>query len=231
MVERLPGARIGLGGTKQIVERQGGQRTSSNSTEAPTFTSSAAYAAESRAEIPRGDPAIFTVVAADSRPISTAPFEHGHPVTIHETPWCPIILSGRGAEHHALAISTGDTQAIAGLPAWSGRWRAWYAPRCRRGWSPLRSPGNQPQPEWPVLWHWLPARLCSGGFPRPKRSPARRVQQPPAGRPGGCCLMQSGRLAGLSPDPSLAGRGEGCARPPGVNPGKLRASRRRRGRD
>jgi len=132
VVERLPGARIGLGGTKQIVERQGGQRTSSNSTEAPTFTSSAAYAAESRAEIPRGDPAVFAVVAADSRPISTAPFEHGHPVTIHETPWCPIILSGRGAEHHALAISTGDTQAIAGLPTWRGRWRAWYAPRCRR---------------------------------------------------------------------------------------------------
>jgi hypothetical protein len=43
--------------------------------------------------------------------------------------------------------------------------------------------------------------------------------------------MRSGRLARLSPDPVLAGRGEGCARPPAVNPGKVRASRRRRGRD
>jgi hypothetical protein len=43
--------------------------------------------------------------------------------------------------------------------------------------------------------------------------------------------MQSGRLAGLSPDPVLPGREEGCVRPPAVNPGTLRASRRRRGRD
>jgi hypothetical protein len=89
-----------------------------------TAAASSAIASYSRAEISGRHPALLTVVASDSRPIRTAPFQDGDRVAIHEAAWGPVVVTGRRAKDNALAVRVGDVRTVTRRNAYRGRrWR------------------------------------------------------------------------------------------------------------